>query len=63
MDKILRSYDIDDALEIMDYGALRVTNLSENDFTLEYRNLGYQDIQEDNGLVFNYYVLSDDDYK
>lgn len=63
MDKILRSYDIDDALEIMDYGALRVTNLSENDFTLEYRNLGYQDIQEDNGLIFNYYVLSDDDYK
>ena len=63
MDQILRNYDIDDALEIMDYGALRVTNLSESDFTLEYRNLGYQDIQEDNGLVFNYYVLSDDDYK
>mgnify|MGYP005775614531 FL=1 len=63
MEEILRTYDIDHSLEIMNYGAIRVTNLSEDDFTLEYRNLGYQDIVEEDGLVFNYYVLSDEDYR
>lgn len=62
MDLIKRSYQLDDSLEIMNYGAIRVTNLSENDFNLEYRNLGYQDIIEEDGLIFNFYVLSDEDY-
>ena len=63
MDKITLNYKMDSYVKIMNYDSLRVTNLEESDFTLEYQNLYYQDIIEDDGLVFNVYVLSDEDYQ
>ncbi len=61
MDLLERSYDID-AVKIYNQDALYVHNLEEDDLTLEFQNLGYQDIATDQGLVFNIYVLEDQEY-
>ena len=63
MELLLRNYNIRHALKIFDRNAVYVTNMNEDDFTLEYQNLYYDSILMDNGLSFNLYVIDDEDYQ
>ena len=62
MDIVLRNYQINDSLKIYNKDVIYVTNLKDDDFSLEYQNTYLADMISDDQILFHLYVLDDTDY-